>query len=202
MAIAHIARSRGVSTSTEVGMVGGGYFQTEMRRIDLEVTQLEQALELLWRTAVSESDIDASTSWWQQPAPTSWNEAQRAFWKSSWLPFIETWRDFYTSYTTGWKSTRFPIVQSRIDQMEDFHDKFKQVWKLAHDVFPGDTIANLPEPSERKKYTSIFEDIAEAIKGGIKWILLAIAGVAVIYLIVHLKGGNPMLIPARARVRR
>lgn len=162
-----------------VGIVSGGFFQTELKALNTEIQQLAFALQ-------SARSID----------PTRYNTIkpispeQEAWFNASWSPFLVGWTDFYEDYASGWKSIRFPIVTSRAEQMEDWRRRFIALRAAAEAVYPNSPeIHSLPIPTPPKEYPSFFDDISSTAKGLVLWILV-VAGIVLAGFIVYQKFGH------------
>lgn len=175
-----------------VGLVSGGYFQTELHSLDSEIEQTASVLnQAVGRKTQIEFIQNPTQGWFTKGTPT-----QVAWYKSVWSSFYEGWKYFFLDYTTGWKSIRFPIVTSRVEQIEDYRKQFIQLRALAEKMFADDpVIASLPAPTKPKTYTSWWEDLTSGVKSIIIMTLIGLAGVVLIFVLGS-KFGGPASIAA------
>lgn len=154
--------------SVIVGLVGGGYFQTELKGLELEIRQMDTALGVI--RGLGEDG---------KPLPIT--SEQEAWWKSSWAPFLQGWRSFYGEYAFGWKSMNFPITTSRVEQMEEYRSRFINLRTVAERLFAGTTVLkNLATPSPVKVYPSMWDGFVETLKGLVLWVILGVGAVVLI----------------------
>jgi hypothetical protein len=185
----------GVVPDPVVGLVGGGYFQTELHSLDDEVEQTASVLDqAVGRRTPSEVLLNPSGGFFTKGTPE-----QVAWYRSVWSSFYEGWKRFFRDYTTGWKSIRFPISTSRVEQIEDYRKQFIQLRGLVERMFAGDpVVANLPVPTAPKTYTNWWDDLTSGIKSVIIMALVGLAGVVLIFVLGSRFGGPASMAAIRA----
>lgn len=149
-----------------VGIVTGGYFNQELRKLNTEVEQMQAGIGAL-RGLDESGKLKPITS------------EQETWYRVAWSPFYQGWRSFYEKQTSTWRPYAPLVRDSLAEHLEDYRRGLIGLRKQA-DALHGNQMKLVPQPSEPKKYQSLLYDIGDMIKDGVKFLFITAIGIVVV----------------------